>query len=254
MAGSIQSIERAAAVLDLLAQSARPLSLREIVDELQLPKATVHGIVRTLVDLEFVEQDESGGAYSPGARNDSGAVAVIDGNVLRSVAIGWSDTLASLTGAEVWITVPFEQSALVVHHVFRPDDSPQRMRVEEQLPLHASACGKILLAYSRSRERLMRNLTLERFTANTIVTRPMLANEIADVRRRGVAVDNAEYEPGFGGIAVPVHGRTRGALAAIALAGPPPQLFGSGATPRESMLAELRRTATAVTQALDSHR
>ncbi len=254
MAGSIQSIERAAAVLDLLSQSSKPMSLREIAMEMQLPKATVHGIVRTLVELEFVEQDDAGGAYSPGARQDGAAATPIDGNVLRSVAMSWADTLASLTGAEVRLAVLAEHGALVVHHVFRPDDSPQRLRIEEELPLHASASGKVLLAYAATRDRIMRNLTLERFTANTIVTRSVLAAEIIEIRRRGLAVDNAEYEVGVGSIAVPIHGRSRGSVAAVSVLGSPAHLFRSGTNPRDQILIELRRTAGAVTQALAHQR
>ena len=57
MPGPIQSIQRAAAALDLLERSPRPLSLREIATELGLPKATAHGILGTLVD-ELERRDE----------------------------------------------------------------------------------------------------------------------------------------------------------------------------------------------------
>ena len=57
MPGSIQSIERAAAVLRLLASTDRPLGLAELAAALDLPRPTAHGIVRTLRDVGFVEQD-----------------------------------------------------------------------------------------------------------------------------------------------------------------------------------------------------
>ena len=66
MPGPIQSIQRAAAVLDLLERSPRSLSLREIAAELALPKATVHGILSTLAHIGYVDQEEDG-SYAPGA-------------------------------------------------------------------------------------------------------------------------------------------------------------------------------------------
>ena len=38
-------------------------------------------------------------------------------------------------------------SAVVVQHVYRPDNSPQQLRVGEEMPLHATASGKVLLAH-----------------------------------------------------------------------------------------------------------
>ena len=61
--GSIQSIERAVAVLRLLASTDRPLGLAELAAALDLPRPTVHGIVRTLRDVEFVVQEA---AVAPG--------------------------------------------------------------------------------------------------------------------------------------------------------------------------------------------
>ncbi|MEO6472550.1 MAG: helix-turn-helix domain-containing protein, partial [Aeromicrobium sp.] len=59
MPGSIQSIERAAAILRLLAAGQRRLGLAEISASLRLPKGTAHGIIRTLVEVGFLKQDQT---------------------------------------------------------------------------------------------------------------------------------------------------------------------------------------------------
>lgn len=66
MPGRIQSIERAAAILRLMAGGARGLSLAEISRSLDLPKGTVLGILRTLQHVGFVEQDDATGQYQLG--------------------------------------------------------------------------------------------------------------------------------------------------------------------------------------------
>src|SRR4051794_5885849 len=55
--GSIQSIERAAAILRTLATGSGPLRLAEISTSLHLSKGTAHGILRTLAEVGFVDQD-----------------------------------------------------------------------------------------------------------------------------------------------------------------------------------------------------
>ena len=61
--GSVQSVERAAAILRLLAEEDEPIGLAQITSALGLAKGTVHGILRTLEDVGFVEQDQAGGPY-----------------------------------------------------------------------------------------------------------------------------------------------------------------------------------------------
>lgn len=250
MPGAIQSIERAAAIMDLIEQSDRPLPLRVIAQDLQLSKATVHGIVRTLVDLEYLQQDPDTGSYSPGPRASSPDAVELDGNDLRSISMAWADTLAVSTGCEVLMTLLNGHEADIVHHVFRPDDTPQTLRVGERLPLHATGCGKLVLAYSPRRERILRNLPLERFTSRTSVHRPGLADEIEQVRRSGVAVASGEFEPELADVAVPVHGRSRSSVAAMAVLGPPEALLGRDGAPDPDILAELRHAAAAVIHAL----
>src|ERR1043165_5637770 len=67
MARNIQSLERAAAMLRLLAGGERRLGLSEIASALDLAKGTAHGILRTLQAEGFVEQDSASGRYQLGA-------------------------------------------------------------------------------------------------------------------------------------------------------------------------------------------
>ncbi|MFK0296576.1 IclR family transcriptional regulator [Streptomyces sp. NPDC090442] len=61
-----------------------------------------------------------------------------DCNCLRAAAMVWADELAMLSGMSVRITVAHPRGVQVIHHVFRPDNSPQRLTVGEVLP-HDSA-------------------------------------------------------------------------------------------------------------------
>ena len=149
MAVPIQSIERAAAILRLLSGRNRRLGVAQLAGELELPKGTVHGILRTLAHVGFVEQDEESGKYQLGAALLHMGSSYLDGNELRARALNWSDSLAARSGESVRIGTLHEANVLVVHHVFRPDDSRQALEVGALLPAHATAMGKVLLAANR---------------------------------------------------------------------------------------------------------
>ena len=112
MPGSIQSIERAAAILRLLSGRSRRLGVGELAGELGLPKGTVHGILRTLQHVGFVEQDAETGKYQLGAALLHMGSSYLDGNELRTRALNWADSLAARSNESVRIGTLHEGQAL----------------------------------------------------------------------------------------------------------------------------------------------
>jgi DNA-binding IclR family transcriptional regulator len=217
--GSIQSIERAAAVLRALAGAQGPLRLIEISASLQLPKGTAYGIVRTLVEVDFVAQDRVTGKYRLAAGLTELRSHHLDVNELRARSMNWADPLAARAGEAVRVGVLRGVEVLVVHYVFRPDGDAQRADVGALLPAHATALGKVLLAYTAGvRTRLVtRGLTT--YTARTIVEPDHLDHELARVRDRGFAGECGEYQPEVASIAAPIFGPGGLVVAALALHG-----------------------------------
>src|SRR5688572_1120877 len=190
--GRIQSIERAAAILRLLSGRARRMGVVELAGQLDLPKATVHGILRTLRDVGFVEQDEETGKYQLGAALLHMGSSYLDGNELRARALNWADALAARSGESVRIGTLHEGRVLVVHHVFRPDDSRQALEVGALQPAHATAMGKVLLAAYRYVAAELSADELARYTPATITERRALEAELRAVSERGWASDVEE--------------------------------------------------------------
>ena len=198
MPGSVQSIERAAAILRLLARGSGRLGVGEISTSLGLAKGTTHGILRTLQDVGFVEQDTASGKYQLGATLLHLGTSYLDVNELRSRAINWADALAARSGEAVRIGTPLDGKVLVVHHVFRPDDSLQTLDVGTLLPLHATALGKVLLAYDASlaAEATAGPAPLEAYTRRTLTTPAALRSALAKVREQGWAAEVGGTRPG----------------------------------------------------------
>ncbi len=86
----MQSVERAAAILRLLAEEDEPVGLSQIAAALGLAKGTVHGIIRTLEDVGFVEQDRVSGPYRVATEVFRFGWTRLDANELRSKALNWT--------------------------------------------------------------------------------------------------------------------------------------------------------------------
>ena len=249
MPGHIQSIERAAAILRLLSGRTLRLGVAELAGELDLPKGTVHGLLRTLQRVGYVEQDAESGKYQLGAALLHMGSSYLDGNELRTRALNWSDALAARSGESVRIGTLHENQVLVVHHVFRPDDSRQALEVGALLPVHATALGKALLAYH---EYLAAELTRDRvraFTGSTITDLYRLRRDLRDVRERGFATEVEELIEGVASVAAPVDDRRGLTVGAIGISGRVERLCEDGG-PREELVSYVREAARAVSREL----
>jgi DNA-binding IclR family transcriptional regulator len=249
VAATIQSIERAAAILRLLSGRNRRLGVAQLAGELNLPKGTVHGILRTLAVVGFVEQDEESGKYQLGAALLHMGSSYLDGNELRARALNWSDSLAARSGESVRIGTLHERSVLVVHHVFRPDDSRQALEVGALLPTHATGMGKVLLAANRYAAAELAAGGLARYTPATITDPDALTAELDDVLERGWAAEAEELVPGVVSIAAPIQDRRGVTVGAIGISGPVERLS-EAEGPRSDLVSFVREAARAVSRDL----
>lgn len=252
MPGTVQSIERAAAILRLLAGGSGRLALGEIARSLDLAKGTTHGILRTLQHVGFVEQDRVSGRYQLGAALLRLGTAHLDINELRSRSINWADPLAARSGEAVRIGTVLDGQVLVVHHVFRPDDTFQTLDVGALLPLHATALGKVLLAYRA--EGAVPPEELVRFTRRTILSPRALAAELQQVRDAGWALEAEEMTPGTASVAAPIRGYGGLVVGAIGIYGLVERICDSHYRPHQHLVAYVRDAARAISQDLGAAR
>jgi DNA-binding IclR family transcriptional regulator len=249
MPRSIQSVERAAAILRLFRSESRRLGVAELSNALDLPKGTVHGLLRTLQQVGFVDQDASTGKYMLGAGLRHLGAGHPDANELRSVALSGADALAARSRESVRVGALHADRVLVVHHVFRPDHSAQVLDVGTLLPLHASALGKVIAGYDPLAAQAVSHTVLHRYTDRTITSRRALQAALARLRTQGWAAEIGELVAGEASIAAPIRGRYGATVGAIGISGPVGRLCARG-EPRPDLVAHVREAAQSITAAL----
>ncbi|MET9782029.1 IclR family transcriptional regulator [Nocardiopsis alba] len=257
MPGRIQSIERAAAILRLLASGARGLSLAEISRSLELPKGTALGILRTLQHVGFVEQDPESGRYRLGGGMLSLGTRYLDGNELRTRALNWADTLASRSGESVRIGTLHKHQVLVVHHVFRPDSTRQTLDVGTLLPLHATALGKVLMAFDPlavpeevSSVETDAPVELTSFTRHTVTSMAAVERQLDGIRENGWGWEAEELVDGEVSIAAPIRDRRGVTVGAIGVRGAVERLRDASGNPDMEQVSYVRDAARAVSRDL----
>ncbi|ARH90893.1 MULTISPECIES: IclR family transcriptional regulator [Streptomyces] len=254
MAGPVQSIERAAAILRLLASGPRRLGLGEVAGSLGLAKGTTHGILRTLQNIDFVEQDPATGKYQLGAALLHLGTSYLDVNELRSRSINWADALAARSGEAVRLGAPLEGKVLIVHHVFRPDDTLQTLDVGALLPLHASSLGKVLLAFGSVPLQPAVEAGLEAYTRHTLITPERLSRALTEVRELGWAAEVQEMITGEAGVAAPIRGHGGLVVGAIGASGTVERICDAKGVPQPALVTQVRHAARAISRDLGAAR
>jgi IclR family transcriptional regulator, acetate operon repressor len=190
----VKSAMRTVALLDFFARQGGMYSLTAIQQELGYPKSSLYALLRTLVQLGWVETDPTGTLYRIGMRALLVGASYIDGDPVVGMAHETLEWLAEATGE----TVHFGRldDFDVVDLSSRPSRHDLRpvVRVGRRMPVHCTALGKALLA---DRSDPVLPAELERQTEHTITDHAALAEELRGVRERGYAVDREENSPGI---------------------------------------------------------
>lgn len=193
---------RILAVFEAFEHGGPSLSLSRIAELSGLPISTAHRIVSELQAWGALSRDAQG-RYQIGLRLwELGQNA---GRRLRETARPFLQDLFSLTGETAHLAVREGNEALYVDRIYGSKRVPRASRIGGRLPLHATAVGKVLLAYEEPwfREAYLAG-ALARLTAFTHVDADALADELAEIAARGYAVTGEEARVGACSIAVPV--------------------------------------------------
>ncbi len=240
--GVIRSVDRAVAILDLLAQDGWRSSMgpREIVDsvglsgaqvarELGVHRSTALRLLGTLERHALVERDPRTAKYRLGRRLPQLARVVSGELDLRHVARPVCEGLAASSGETVTLDVldgdeivPIEQSTGSTAFV-------SVNWLGRRTPVHCTASGKIILAFAAEpvRQRLLAK-PLVPLAPRSITDVGELEKQLGAAREAGFARTFEELEVGLDAIAAPVFSTDGEVVAAIDVSGPAHRLQAGG--------------------------
>jgi DNA-binding IclR family transcriptional regulator len=224
----IQSVKRAAEILKLFSPRTPRLGITEISEKIGIHKATAQGLVRTLVAEGFLAQDPETRKYKLGFAIYELGVALASGLKINQVSVNPAHRLAMKTGFLVRISIPDRDSAVIVMDAYPRATPFLYPQFGLRFPLYCTAMGKALLAHWEDDriEAYCSTIELFAFTSHTISTKEELLRELAEVRRKGYAVNREEHLLSRSAIGAPIFDSGGQVIASMSIVADPSRLQG----------------------------
>lgn len=212
----IQSLARGLKILDSLVAADGSLSITELSQQMGLDKSTVSRLMQTLVQYEYAQPDPGTRRYVLGKKVTRVSWQLLNRVPIRDHARPFLYSLMHETGECAHTAVYSQKQALVIDDVEAPSSLRVVGGIGRLIPLHCTAVGKCLLAFSG----VPLPADMPARTRHTITTPDRLLTHLEEIRALGYALDDEENDYGVRCIAAPVYDHTRHAIACIGISGP----------------------------------
>lgn len=215
-----RSLTRMLALLELVAQSNRRMTLSELSSALDCPKSSLLVLLRPLADRGYLMREKNG--YFLGPRILQFAQTLLANHPFESVLRGVMGDLASQTGETVVFAI--RDGDHVVYSSVLESPQPVRyvVRTDVKRPLYCSASGLVMLAHDTPEQldEYFRRTELKPLTPNSVTDEKELRRIISEIRQTGHACTAGTAHVDAAGFGLPVY-RAGGVLAGVLVIGAP---------------------------------
>lgn len=217
----VDSLATALSLLGYFNLNEPELSLRQLSEKTGLYKSRVHRLCGTLVLSGFLVRTPWA-SYRLGPRLMALGKIYENTTTIITSSRPMMRELAEATGESVALFSLDEQTSVCLAREFGSSRLVFSINEGDHMQLHASAAGRVLLAYGTEalREKVLNGKRLERFTPSTMVSPDKIKKELAAIRQRGYAVNKGERELEIAAVAAPVFDYEQKVESALAVAGP----------------------------------
>lgn len=220
--GSIQVIERMMSLIDALADTAEPMSLKALSRLTGLHPSTAHRILAAMTQSRLVDRCEAG-TYGLGIRFLELGNVVKSRFSIRDTALPVMQELHEALGEAVNLGIRDKDEIVYLE---RTSSGRSLVRVVyligARAPLHLTSLGKLFLAAdSAANVRTYAERTgLPGKTPHSLTSFEQLEKELETIRRDDLAYDNEEAELGLRCIAAPIRNDEGTVVAGLSISAP----------------------------------
>jgi DNA-binding IclR family transcriptional regulator len=202
----------------LVACAANPRRLGELADELAVHKSTALRLLQALEEHDFVRRTEDG-LWAIGFGFTDVAFTALDGIDVRAAAHPWLRRMVRELGHTLHLAELSGSDVVYVDKMEGHGAVRMKSRVGAVAQTHTASVAKVVLAFAppELREAALASASFQKFTPTTITTPAALTREFDEIRERGWAVDDGEFEDYINCVAVPIRGHTGAVVAGLSL-------------------------------------
>ncbi len=217
---SVQSIDRAFDIIELLSKESRSIAMTEIGRRLNLHKSTVHRLLSSLRDRGYVEKETGTGNYKLGLGFVELASLYLNSLELKTEASPFLNQLTKQTGQTTFLATRDGAEIVYIDKVETYNSLRRYTIIGKRLPMHATSLGKAMLSgfSDKEIEELYPDKKLAVMTKKTVPTADALMAEIRQIRERGWSIDDEESEKGTRCVGAPIFDYRDRVIAAVSLA------------------------------------
>lgn len=219
---TVQTLDRALDILEVLARSEESLGVTEIGNRIGLHKSTVHRILQTLCYRGYVEKEKERERYHLGIKIVELGIRFFNDLEIRKVA---GDILSPLAKSldEVVHMVLFDDGEIV--YIDKRESSQlvsMHSKVGRRALMHCTAAGKAILSTMSEEDvrLILKTKGMPGFTHMTITDPDRLIEQLKEIRQKGYAMEAEENEVGVLCLGTPIFDYSGRAMAAISVSGP----------------------------------
>ena len=246
--GSIQVIERMMSLLDVLANTAEPATLKMLSQATGLHPSTAHRILAVMANSRLVERQDAS-TYALGIRLLELGNIVKSRIGIRETALPYMQSLYETIGEAVNLGIRDEDEIIYVE---RTSSGRSLVRVVYLLggraPLHLTSLGKLFLASENIADvrAYAKRTGLPGKTPHSLTNLAALEKELDKVRRHDLAYDNEEAEICLRCVASPIRTDEGIIVAGLSISAPTDRH-------KPAWSAQLKSTTDEISRALGYH-
>ena len=245
---NVQSIERAFTILEILSKHPKGIKLTEIAAEASLSKGTVHRLLATLLNLNYVRQDQETERYRMGYQVISLATHFLDDHDLITSSRPHLLQLSQEINETVHLCIEDNGMALYIDKIESTQPIAMYSRVGSKAPMYCTAVGKMMLAGMdhEKYETVVSTFDFKKLTPYTIDSVEKLTEEIKRIKDQSYAIDDQEITEGVRCIACPIYDFNQKTIGSFSVSGPMNRI--SYDFLEETLILEVRETAARISR------
>lgn len=217
----IQSIVRATEILEILSKSNKKYSLAQIREYTNLPSSTIHRILQTLCNKNYVVKDEETHLYYLGPALIPLGMKASSNIEIKNIAPPILNELTEETKEDSHLIIRSGYKGLFLEKVEGSHPLKIVDKYGPEVDLHCGAIRKVLLAY-QSEEFIDEYISrgLEKYSESTIINPNELRKNLQEIREEGAISSVGEYIKDAIGIGAPVRNEKGEVIASIGIIAP----------------------------------
>ncbi|HBY57187.1 MAG TPA: hypothetical protein DEG96_04925 [Candidatus Atribacteria bacterium] len=219
----MKSLEKIIKILDHLSDVKKDVGITELSLALDLPKSTVHRILKDLLKYSIVEKENDTSRYKIGLRLLKYSNSLLRSFDIRQIAKPILRKVCNETQETTFLTIWRKDQGICIDSISSSRNTNTQLFVEigRGMPFHCAASSKILLANQPLEDirRIINKKQFLKYTSKTITKPKRLIMHLLDIKNKGYAICDEELEEGIKAVAAPIKNINGKTIASITITG-----------------------------------